>query len=35
VADNLFVAADILAAANTALPVWARTGSESQIRGVA
>ena len=35
VADNLSVAADLLAAANTALPVWARTGSESQIRGVA
>ncbi len=34
VADNLFVGVDVVAVANAALPQWARTGSEQQVRGV-
>ena len=35
VADHLFVGADAIAAPDAALPAFARTGAESQLRGVA
>ena len=35
IADHLFVGADAIAAPDAALPEFARTGAENQLRGVA